>query len=434
MGVEYHTVSWGWQIRRSILGKVLPPVALTHRFRRTRLPANRDPMLHGQPTRADFPMKVVHLTTPETLEVRDIPARRETGAGELLLQPLAVGISGTDSLHYRLGAPLADGFRHPHIPGTECVARVVGVDRGVHKALLGRRVVVDPVSPCLKCDTCREGHRSLCPHARTLGCPPVMGAMQQRFSWPSDLCIPLPEQLSDELAVLAIPLSLAAHFVEVARIPFMGSAAIAGCGHLGLLTIRALRARGAGEILAIDPLASRRARALDMGADRALEPFEAIEYARGRKGGGFHLSIDVSNASESCRTAVGVTRRGGEVLIGGIPLDNRVLFDAREARQKALAVRFVRRPQNTMEHSLRLLASPAMEGVESLVTHLFDLDDAPEAFRMIRRMEDDIVKAVIQMPPYTPREESAERIAQAGEGEEGAALHNGVSHPEEARR
>lgn len=375
-------------------------------------------------------MKVVHLTTPETIEVRDLPARRETGAGELLLQPLAIGISGTDSLHYRLGAPLRDGFRHPHIPGTECVARVVGVDRGVDKALLGRRVVVDPVSPCMKCDLCRDGRKPLCPHARTLGCPPVMGAMQQRFSWPSDLCIPLSEDLSDELAVLAIPLSLAAHFVELAPIPFMGSAAVVGCGHLGLLTIKTLRARGAGEILAIDPLSPRRNRALAMGADHALEPFEALEYARGRKSGGFHLSIDVSNASESCRTAVGVARRGGQVLIGGIPLDNRVLFDAREARQKALAVQFVRRPHNTMERTMRLLASPAMEGVESIVTHLFDLDDAPTAFRMIRRLEDDIVKAVLLMPPYEPREESAERIAQEGEDEDHqAAPGNGSIRP-----
>jgi L-iditol 2-dehydrogenase len=358
-------------------------------------------------------MKVVHLTTPETIEVRDLPARRETGAGELLVEPLVVGISGTDSLHYRRGAPLVDGFRHPHVPGTECVARVVGVDRGVHRKLLGQRVVIDPVSPCLKCEWCSDGQKHLCPNARTLGCPPVMGAMQQRFSWPSKLCVPVPDDMSDELAVLATPLGLAVNFVELARIPFMGAAAVVGCGHLGLLVIKVLRARGAGEIIAVDPLAYRRRTALEMGADVALDPLEAIEHARAMRGGGVHLAIDVSNASESARTAVSMARRGGQVLIGGIPLDNRVLFDAREARQKALTVNFTRRPHNILERVLRLMQSPQMEGIEQIVTHIVTLEDVPKVFRMIRRVEDEIVKAVVQMPPYNPCEESAERIGNA---------------------
>ncbi|MCC5876432.1 MAG: alcohol dehydrogenase catalytic domain-containing protein [Candidatus Sumerlaeia bacterium] len=367
-------------------------------------------------------MKVVHLTTPETVELFDLPARRETGAGELLVEPLVVGISGTDALHYRRGAPLTDGFRHPHIPGTECVARVVGVDRGVHKKLLWQRVVLDPVSPCMKCEWCRDGQKTLCPHARTLGCPPVMGAMQQRFSWPSALCVPIPDDMPDELAVLATPLSLAAHFLEVARFPFMGSAAVVGCGHLGLLTIKVLRARGAGEIIAIDPIGYRRRAAVSMGADKAFDPIEAIDYARSSKSGGVHLAIDVSNASESSRTAVAVSRRGGQVLIGGIPLDNRVLFDAREARQKALTVNFTRRPHNTLARSLRLRQSPQMEGVEATITHLLSLEEVPDAFRMIRRMEEDVIKVVIQMPTYEPREESAQMIT-------GRVSANGASEP-----
>lgn len=366
-------------------------------------------------------MKVVHLTTPEKIDLLDLPARRETGAGELLVEPLVVGISGTDSLHYRRGAPLTDGFRNPHIPGTECVGRVVAVDRGVHKKLLGQRVVLDPVSPCLKCDWCRDGKKSLCPHSRILGCPPVMGAMQQRFSWPSALCIPVPEEMPDELAVLAPPLSLAAQFLEVSQFPFMGSAAVVGCGHLGLLSIKVLRVRGAGEILAIDPVGYRRKAALEMGADHALDPIEAVEFARARRSGGYQLAIDVSNVSESSRTAVSVTSRGGQVLIGGIPLDNRVLFDAREARQKAITVNFTRRPHNTLQRALRLLQAPQMAGVEATITHLLPLEEVATAFRMIRRMEDEVIKVVVQMPTYDPQEESAQMII-------GRSSLNGMEH------
>lgn len=357
-------------------------------------------------------MKVVHLTTPETIAVRDIPARREAAPREVLLEPLVVGISGTDSQHYRRGAPLKDGFRHPHILGTECVARVVAVERGIDPGLLGRRVVLDPVSPCHRCEWCADGLHALCPNARTLGCPPVQGALQQRLSWPAALCTPVPETMDDLLAVLTVPVAFVSQIIENSALPFMGRVAVVGCGHLGLIAIRVLRARGVGQIIAVDPLGWRREVALETGATVAMEPLEAMEVGK-TPGRGVHVAIDLSNSSESSRTAVALARRGGRVVIGGIPLDNRVLIDAREARQKALTVQFARRPYNTMRRALELLDSGLVAGIERVITHTFPLDEVAEAFRMLRRTEDNIIKAVIMMPPYTPREESPERIHEA---------------------
>ncbi|HNM46828.1 MAG TPA: alcohol dehydrogenase catalytic domain-containing protein, partial [Candidatus Sumerlaeota bacterium] len=281
-------------------------------------------------------MKVVQLTSPEKVEVRDIPARREAEPGEALLEPILVGLTGTDAMRYRKGAPTKDGFRSPHVPGAEFVARVLRVGRGVDPTLVGKRIVANPLAPCLKCTWCFEGNHHLCPNMRVLGTPPVAGALQQVFAWPANLCIPVPDSIRDEEAVLLIPLSMAIHIADQANVPLMASVAVIGCGSLGLLLAEVLRKTGAGEILAVDLIAYRRDAGFRHGATRAYDPISAMDAVSRWPRRGVDIAIDVSNASEGSRSAVQIVRTGGRVLIAGIPEDNRILFNARDARHKEL--------------------------------------------------------------------------------------------------
>jgi len=342
-------------------------------------------------------MKVVQLTNPERIEVKDVPARREAEPFELLLAPRLVGLTGVDALRFRKGAPLANGFRQPHIPGSEFVARVASVGRGVDARFEGARVVADPVSPCLHCEWCRRGAAHLCPNSRMLGRPPVHGALQERFAWPASQCVVVPDSIPDEQAVMLVPLSLAIHIVDHATLPVMGSAVVLGCGSLGLLLIQVLRTSGAGEILAIDPLAYRREAALEHGATIAMEPAHAEEAIRGWPLGGADVVIDVSNASEASRQAVSLARAGGRVLLGGIPADNRVLFGANDARQKELTIQFVRRPHNALGRATDLLRSGRLDGIERIVTHRFPLAEIAEAHRLMRSMNEQVMKVVVEV-------------------------------------
>lgn len=347
---------------------------------------------------------------PEKVEVKDLPGRREAGPRELLLQPTIVGISGADIFRFRKGSPIRGGFRSPHIPGIEFVAKVVSIGRGVDPSLLGRRVVANPVSPCMKCDWCERGHHALCQHTRLLGQPPVHGAMQQRFTWPSALCIPVPDSILDELAVLLVPLSAALNIVDVAAPRIMESAAVIGCGHLGILVTKCLRAAGASNVIAVDPVAYRRKAALDHGATAAVAPEDAPDVVKSWPGGGVEIAVDVSNVSVGSREAVALTQPGGRVLLGGIPEDDRVLFSAVEARRKELTVRFVRRPHESLDRAVALMASGRLTNLDKLITHRFDLDQVGVAFRASRRMEDAVIKSIIVMPDYSPREESPQAI------------------------
>lgn len=77
----------------------------------------------------------------------------------------------------------------------------------------------------------------------------------------------------------------------------MGEAAIVmGLGLLGQLAVKLLLAAGATPIIAVDPVEGRRAEALKLGADYALDPFAAdfAQKAKELTGGGARVGIEVT--------------------------------------------------------------------------------------------------------------------------------------------
>src|ERR1700758_3630046 len=92
------------------------------------------------------------------------------------------------------------------------------------------------------------------------------------MAWPSDLLRPLPDGVSDADGALLEPLGVAIHSVDLGHLPFAGTASVVGCGPIGLLLIAVLKAAGASSVLAVEPLAHRRAAAARYGADVVAEP------------------------------------------------------------------------------------------------------------------------------------------------------------------
>src|SRR5690606_27518318 len=80
----------------------------------------------------------------------------------------------------------------------------------------------------------------------------------------------IPEDLSFEHAAFAEPVSIALHGVN--RLPLRSgdSAVVVGAGLIGLLVIQALKAKGAGPLVAVDIDEKRLALARELGADATL--------------------------------------------------------------------------------------------------------------------------------------------------------------------
>ncbi len=123
---------------------------------------------------------------------------------------------------------------------------------------------------------------------------------------------------SEEAAVLFISVfPLAA--VRKTRVEIGESALVMGCGLLGQLAVRQLRAAGAAPIVAADLIPERRADALAGGADFAFDPTEADFAAKVKEAtfGGAAVCIEVTGRGEGLDTALDCMRRFGRVARRG---------------------------------------------------------------------------------------------------------------------
>jgi len=319
-------------------------------------------------------VQVARLYAVGDLRLADEPPP-EPGPGESLVKVTAVGICGSD-LHWWGEAGIGDArLAHPLVLGHEAAGVIVdGPDQG-------RRVAIDPAIPCGACRPCRDGYRNLCMRIRFAGHGDQDGAMREYLAWPSHLLHPLPDTLADADGAILEPLGVAVHALDLGHVRLGASVVVVGCGPIGLLLIQVLRRAGAGRIAAVEPLAHRRAAAGRHGADVCLDPVDARsprdvpEIA----GDGADVVFEMAGTEAAVELAMAVARPGGRVVLGGIPVDDRIAFRASTARRKGLTIAMVRRVSDVYPRAISLAAAGRVD-LATLVTHRLALGSAQKAF------------------------------------------------------
>ncbi len=97
------------------------------------------------------------------------------------------------------------------------------------------------------------------------------------------------------------------------------SAIVMGQGILGLMAIIQLRAAGAAPLIAADPIPEKRALALTLGADYALDPFDP-DFAKQVKkitNGGVNVAIEVTGVGKALNTVLDCMAKFGRVALLG---------------------------------------------------------------------------------------------------------------------
>jgi L-iditol 2-dehydrogenase len=316
---------------------------------------------------------------------------REGRPGETLLNVAAVGLCGSDLHYYKDGGIGSATIKTPFVPGHE-FAGWLAEDLPGRGLKAGALVAVDPNHACGRCAWCREGHPNLCPNVEFIGAPPFDGAMTERIWVPESQVVPLPERMTPAEAVMLEPLGVAIHAVDLARPRLLERVALLGCGPIGLLILQVLKAAGAGEVLALDPLPHRRAAAERLGAFRTGERVE--EIAGWTEGEGAPLVIEATNAPEGFQDAVRAARIGGRVVLVGIPDGDRYTLSASEARRRALKIKFARRMGEVYPRAIALVTGGHVD-VNALVSHRFGLDDTPDAFRLHAENAPGMIKSLV---------------------------------------
>jgi len=268
------------------------------------------------------------------LALRDVDPPELPGPGWVRVRPRLSGICGSDlatidGASSRWFEPIVS---FPFTPGHEVVGELDD----------GRRVAVVPVLSCVArgirpvCAACAEGHIN---HCERIGYGDVEPGLQCGFcestggGWSTLMVahesqlVPVPDDLSDEAAVVVEPTACAVHAasrVDASQVALIGS------GTLGLLTIAALRrARPEVEILATAKHPMQRDLAKELGADTVVAPDEldrvvrartgSMRFDNGQLGGGVEAVVDCVGSADSLAQALRIAAPGGTIHAVGMP-------------------------------------------------------------------------------------------------------------------
>lgn len=280
--------------------------------------------------------------------------------------------------------------------GHEPAGVIEACGAGVTGWSAGDRVALEPAVYCYHCEYCLTGRHNVCASLRFLSQPGDPGFFRSQVVLPAANLLALPQELGFAEATLFEPLAVVLHSLRLAALGPAESAAVFGAGPIGLLTIAALRLAGAVRVLAVEPVAERRALALALGADAALDVAGASAGINAETGGrGVDVAFDCATCGDSINECSRSVRRTGRVVVTGIPSGWRSPIDLHTMRRKEITLLNVRRSNRESELALHLLRESPRRFVP-ILTHRRPLTRIGEAFRMAAGRTEGAAKVVLE--------------------------------------
>ncbi|MBL8751805.1 MAG: alcohol dehydrogenase catalytic domain-containing protein [Planctomycetes bacterium] len=186
-------------------------------------------------------------SSTQNLAIEDVPVG-EPGPGEVLVEPLFVGVCGSDN-SASLGKANFAWVQRPRTLGHEFSARILAFGQGAegHAGLaVGDVVCVLAMRGCQdpRCRGCKRGRWNYCRRKRIIGFHRD-GGLARRAILEVDRCVPLRPGITPLQAALIEPLSVVAQGVlrKCGIQPGM-DVVVSGCGIMGLMAAELARAAG----------------------------------------------------------------------------------------------------------------------------------------------------------------------------------------------
>ena len=333
-------------------------------------------------------MKACVLHGIGDLRVEDIqdPSPKQ---GEVLVKIKASGVCGSD-----LPRVFTKGTYHfPTIPGHEFSGQIVGLGSDVDISLLGKKVAVFPLIPCMKCEACRIGEYGQCVDYNYFGSR-CDGGFAEYICVPVWNLVIVPESISYEEAAMAEPAAVAVHALRQAGIEVGDNIAIFGAGPIGLMLGQWAKAWGADKVMLMDIDEKKVSFAKEQGFEYVCnsmkkDPVDWIKEVTG--GRGADLAVEGAGVSITLEQCLFGVRPFGKVIAMGNPMGDMKLSQKGywELLRKQLKIvgtwnsSFVSIPKNDWKLSLRAMETGKIN-VKPFITHRFPLDKGAEALEMMR--------------------------------------------------
>jgi (R,R)-butanediol dehydrogenase/meso-butanediol dehydrogenase/diacetyl reductase len=337
------------------------------------------------------------------LRLDEVELTLPLGPGMVEAEVRRTGICGSDVAEFKAPFAIRPGRKHvltgqepPVTLGHEFSAVITAVGDAVTEVAPGDRVAADSCWRCNRCEFCTSGRYNICRYGGSIGLASD-GAFAPLVRFPAYCAVPLPDEVSDELGALLEPLAVGLHALDRGGARAAEQVAVLGYGPIGACTALVARALGL-EVLVCETHAGRRARAEAegfAGYDPSGEVRDVARDVRGLTGAGADLVVDCSGAVPALEAAPEMTKRGGRVVIAGIPKQpvpvdfGRMLIYERSMHSTLGYT-------DDLPRVAAMIASGALRP-ESMITRRIPLAETPAEIARLAQNPGDDVKVLVEV-------------------------------------
>ncbi|WP_089101466.1 zinc-dependent alcohol dehydrogenase [Streptomyces hyaluromycini] len=316
---------------------------------------------------------------------------REPGPGEALVAVHAVGICGSDREVYQGNRP--EGYvRYPLTPGHEWSGTVSEVGSGVPASLVGRKVVGEGFRNCQVCDRCHAGETTLCTDGYEETGFTQPGAMAATLTLPARLLHALPDDADLTAAALLEPAACIAAAALKGNAQPGERVAVVGTGTLGMFAVQFLHAISPSELLVVGTRNDREALSRQFGAT----DFRTKSAESPALPDDFDVVIETAGSASAARTAASLLRRGGRLVLTGIPAAGAEGLDPTDLVVRQLEVHTVfGAPPDAWAHTVRVFGAGLLDPLP-LITHELPLTEFPQAIELMGAGDPKVGKVLLR--------------------------------------
>jgi Zn-dependent alcohol dehydrogenase len=337
-----------------------------------------------------------------TIEAVQIDPPKE---GEVLVRIQAAGVCHSD-LHTLRGELRTTP---PLVLGHEGAGIVEKVGPGVENVKPGDRIVINWLPSCDSCPQCLRGNYTLCEKLFETTFKGTLRdgtsrlqtrdgmKLKQYLSASTMAEYTVIDQASAVIIPDDVPFEVAAvvgcavatgvgSVINTARTGPGSSAAVIGCGGVGLSMVMGCRLAGAHPIIAVDVKESKLAFARELGASDVVDAskIDAVERLREMTGGGPDYVFDSVGGAATIRQALEAARRGGTAVVAGLHSalgEARITPGTLVLQNKSLLGSFAGStcPRRDLPMLLELFRAGRLP-VDRLITRSYRLEQLDEAF------------------------------------------------------
>lgn len=354
-------------------------------------------------------MKAFRLDSIGQLNMYEALSKPVLSEKEVLVRVKAAGVCGSDvSRVYETGA-----HNMPLIIGHEFSGYVENVADAKDSGLIGKRVGVFPLVPCMQCPECKLGRYEMCHSYDYLGSRRD-GGFAEYVAVPRWNIIEIADSISYESAAMLEPMAVAVHAIRRQKVHKDMTVAVSGLGTIGQLILMFLKEMGVNNLIGIGNKESQLKIAALSGIDRnhlinVRENHAISDIMNITESAGVDLFFECVGRNDSLELALLATGCGGSICTVGNPYSDMIF--SKDIYWKILRKQLTltgtwnssyygdcdeRSRGDDWNYCIDKLTQGRINP-EQLITHKIEFEELSAKLEMMRDKTEDYIKVMISM-------------------------------------